>query len=517
MRKIKSQSLIKGTIILMIAGVINKIFGFGLRMYLVRVIGDEGLGLFQMVFPIFVTSSIIITLGLPIAVTKFVSRNTAKGQYNKALQVFELSIITVCLSGLAVTFLFVKQANLIADLLLQDQRTYYLLLAIAPALFFTGLASIIRGFFQGLRIMTPTAISRIIEQIARLLATILILLKLATASLEFKVTGVAIGVSIGETVGFITLVLIFFYYLPQLKEQDSQVVEENKLSLLTRLIKFGIPITCSRLIASLMYTLEAITIPGQLQQAGFSTSNATSFYGQLSGMVQQLILLPTIMTIALKSNLIPAVSEALADNNKASIRNKAQQAIRLTFYSGFLAVIILFLVPRQICELLFDYPQAGNILRVLATTAVFLYLAQIFSSILQGLGQPNKVVRNSVIALVVELLIIQSVVYLPQSIALLTICLAIGARFLVTAGLHFFTINHKVKLRLPLEHLFFKPLLAGLAVCVILPLLNNFLLKVYESNLISLGISLTVSSILYLAILIMTKGITKKDWQQIIN
>ncbi|MGM0502527.1 MAG: oligosaccharide flippase family protein, partial [Bacillota bacterium] len=182
MINIKSQSLIKGTMILMFAGVINKIFGFGLRMYLVRVIGDEGLGLFQMVFPLFVTCSIIITLGLPIAVAKFVSRNAAQDQYNRALQVFELAIITVFISSLVVTFFFVKEANLLANIFLEDKRTYYILLAISPALFFTGLASIMRGFFQGLRIMTPIAISRVIEQVTRLIATFLILFKLSTAA-----------------------------------------------------------------------------------------------------------------------------------------------------------------------------------------------------------------------------------------------------------------------------------------------------------------------------------------------
>ena len=514
---IKSQSLIKGTVILMVSGVITKILGFGLRMYLVRVIGDEGLGLFQMVFPIFVTASIIMTLGLPIAVSKFVARNTAQKQYNKALQFFELAIITVLFSSLVITFMFIKQAELISEVFLEDQRTYYILLAISPALFFTGLASIMRGFFQGLRIMTPTAVSRVIEQLARLIATGLILFKLTTAALEFKVTGVALGVSIGEIISFIILVAIFFYYLPQIQNQGHKQVDESKTKMMGRLLQFGIPITCGKLVASLMYTLEAVTIPGQLQEIGFSTTAATSFYGQLSGMVQQLIMLPTILTIALNSNLVPAVSESLAADNQASIRNQAQKSIKLTFYFGFLAVLILWLVPYQICELLFDCREAGLILRTLATTAVFLYLAQIFSSILQGLGQPTKVVRNSIIALVIELLIIQGVIYAPSSIAITIICSAIGLRFVITAALNYLTINRRIKLKLPLYHLFIKPILGGLLVIITLPLINQKLYLISNQQWFSLLTAITISSCLYLMVLVLTKGITSKDYQQLIK
>lgn len=495
----------------MIAGLITKILGFGLRIYLVRVIGDEGLGLFQMVFPIFVTASIIMTLGLPVAVSKFVSRSSSQKQYNKALEIFELSIITVLFSSLLVTFLFIKEADFIAQTFLEDKRTYYTLLAISPALFFTGLASIMRGFFQGLRIMTPTAISRVIEQIARLIATVLILFKLSTAALEVKVTGVALGVSIGEIIAFIILVAIFIYYLPHLQRLDSSPVDESKLNILNRLLKFGVPITCGKLVASLMYTLEAVTIPSQLQEIGFSTSAATSFYGQLSGMVQQLIMLPTIMTIALNSNLVPAVSEALANDNQDKIRNQAQEAVRLTFYFGLLAVVILSLVPYQICDLIFNYPEAGEILRVLALTAVFLYLAHIFSSILQGLGRPTTVVRNSIIALVVELLIIQGVIYIPPPLAVITICSAIGLRFLITAGLNYCAINCRVKLKLPFYHLFIKPLIAGGIVVLTLPRINQFLYTQSNIRSVSLLTAMSISSLLYIVALIIMKGITKKD------
>ncbi|GAB6098376.1 stage V sporulation protein B [Halanaerocella petrolearia] len=499
----------------MVAGLFNRVLGFGLRIILVRIIGDEGLGLFQRVFPIFVTTSIFITLGLPIAVSKFVSRETSNNNYHTALKILKISFTIVLATSIIATFIFIKEARLIAEKILDDPRTYYILLSIGPALFFTSLASILRGFFQGLRIMTPTACSQIIEQITRLIITLLLIVKLIDKSLKFQTIAPAIGVSFGEAIGFLTLVIIFIYYLPQIRKYKQAKQPKSSLQLGKELIKFGIPITFGRIIASLMYSVEAITIPGNLEKAGYSMSAATSFYGQLSGMVQQLIYLPTVMTVALNSNLVPAISESVAQNNQQAARKRANEAIRLTFYLGVLAALVLYLVPEKICALIFSYPEAGKPLKILATCAVFLYLSQIFAGILQGLGNPNLVVRNSIIGLVIELAMIHSVVYLPQKWLFFVISLAIGVRYLIIALLNWLSINRKLPLQLPLIHIFIKPLLAGSLVYLILPQAYKLAYYMSQSNLISLFSSIFLSSIVYLTFLIMTNGITSQDIERL--
>ncbi|WP_281098779.1 putative polysaccharide biosynthesis protein [Halobacteroides halobius] len=505
----------KGAFVLMLAGLFNRVLGFGLRIILVRTIGDEGLGLFQRVFPIFITISIFTTMGLPVAISKFVSREASKDNYYTILQILKITFLIVFTISLFTTLGFAKYAKLIATKVLDDPRTYYILLAITPALFFTSLASILRGFFQGLRLMTPTAISQIIEQITRLLITLFLVLKLLTHSLKLQTMGAAIGVSFGEGIGLLTLIVIFLYYLPQLRSYSNPKKSKSNLKLAKELIKFGIPITLGKLITSLMYSVESINIPGNLEKLGYSLSAATSFYGQLSGMVQQLIYLPTVMTIALNSNLVPAISESIAQNNYSAIKQRANEAIRLTFYFGLLAVIILFLVPHKICDLIFSYPQAGDPLKTLATLAIFLYLSHIFGSILQGLGQPNIVVRNSIIGLAIELTLIHSIIYLPKQWGFFIISLSIGIRYLITATLNWFSINHQVRLNTSINNVFFKPLLAGSLVYLILPQSYKLIYHISQNNLISLTSSIFLSTCVYFTLLIMTNGITKEDWNRI--
>jgi len=512
---IKQQSLIKGAFILMIAGLLNRVLGFILRIILVRIIGDEGLGLFQMVFPIFVTCSIITTLGLPVAISKFVSKEVAQNRYRNALKIFKISLLIVVGSTILVVSLFAKNTDFIAANLLNDTRTNHILLAITPALLFVSISSILRGFFQGLRIMTPTAISQIIEQIARMTITLLLLAKLIDTSLKSKTLAPAIGTSAGEFVGLLTLGAIFMYYLPQLRKYRDNKKAESTITIVKNLMKFGIPITIGRIVASLMYTVEAITIPGKLQQVGYSISEATSLYGQLSGMVLQLIYLPTIITIALSSNLVPAISESLAQNNEQAIRKRAHEAIRLTFYFGLLAVSILFIVPNEICNLFFNHPQSGDVLRIIAIPAIFLYLAQISGGILQGLGKPNLVVKNSVLGLLAEIGMIYSVIYFPSTLAFKIITLAIGIRYLIVAVLNFKSISKFVKLKLPINHLFIKPILASTIVFLTLRQIYQMMDYISSSPVLSLSTSIIISTLFYFAFLVWTNGISSDDFKKI--
>ncbi len=499
----------------MIAGFFNRILGFALRLILVRIIGDEGLGLFQMVFPIFITFSILTTMGLPVAVAKFVSSEVSQQRKKNALKILKISLVIVFISSLVSISIFLIKAEFIALNLLKDERTHLILLTIAPALLFVSLSSVLRGFFQGLRVMTPIAFSQVIEQLVRMGVTLALVYKLMSSTLRDQILGVSIGVSVGEGFGLLALILIFVYYFSSFGSGDSKDKTESTFSLIKKLFKFGIPITIGKLVASLMYTLEAITIPSILQRVGYTVSEATSLYGQLSGMVLQLIYLPTIITIALNSNLVPAISESLAVNNKRAIKKHSQEALRLTFYLGFLSSLILFLLPREICDLFFNYPEAGTILRTLSILAIFLYISQIFAAILQGLGKPNSVVRNSVIGLIIELGIIYSVVYLPAYLAFIVISLAIGIRYTVIAILNYLSINKEVKLALPITHIFIKPILAGLLVILILPQSYQISFHIFSSNLISLVISTSLSSLFYFAFLFISGGISIDDLKRI--
>ncbi|MGM0470737.1 MAG: stage V sporulation protein B [Bacillota bacterium] len=513
----KKQTLLQGAFVLMIAGLINRVLGFSLRLILVRTIGDQGIGLFQMVFPIFITFSIIATCSLSVAISKFISERVSQNNYQESLQLLKIAIGFGITSGTLFTALLYFNAPILAKYVLNNPRTELLLKAIAPALFFMTIASMLRGFFQGLRMMTPTATAQIIEQITRIIVTLILIKNLLDYSLQYQVSGAILGISAGEALGLVTLILIFIKVKSDIKDQlQTSQPTTNNWSLLKDLIKFGFPITIGKVVTSLIYSLEAILIPLRLQAAGLSVAESTSLYGQLSGMVLQVIHLPTIITVAITSSLIPAISEAMSVNNQSRLHDHYQQALRLTIYAGLPAVIIFYLLPQEICQLLFNYPQAGEILKLFSLGAIFLYILQILKGVLQGLGRPKTVVIHSVVGLVVEVILIYTLVSLPQ-LGLQGAIIGIIGRFVIITILHLITINNLIEANLNLKQLILKPFLAAVTLISTLLPLHSYLLHLSQSNLVSIIGATFISLVGYLLTLILTGGITRQDIRRIFN
>src|SRR5690606_6053791 len=171
-RPLTKQSFLRGTLILVGAGFVTKVLGFVYRIVLSRIIGDEGMGLFQMAYPILLFAITLTTAGLPVAISKLVSEAEATGDERRIRNL--LIVSTVIVTGLLFTALTILLAPVIANTLLTDERAVYPLLGIAPIIPIVAVASIFRGYFQGRQRMGPYAFSQIVEQIIRIF-TVLIL------------------------------------------------------------------------------------------------------------------------------------------------------------------------------------------------------------------------------------------------------------------------------------------------------------------------------------------------------
>lgn len=492
----------------MIAGFINRILGFLLRMILVRVVGDEGLGLFQMVYPLFMTLLLISTAGFPVAISKLIPERLAVDNRSGSFNLLKVSVIFVMFMSLLVATGLYFSAGFIAKNIYSDSRTYYILLAVIPALLISPLAAIFRGFFQGWHIMIPTAVSQITEQLSRFLATLVIISMVAHLGLKFQAAGIAMGISIGEFTGFLLLLIIFFYsfYFPWLKEQKNVNKKNNFFFDLKLIASLAVPITLGRIVNSLMMSAEAVMIPRQLQLNGLSIKDATSLYGQLSGMVEQLIYLPTVITIALTISLIPNISDAYARNNMKKIKNIYQDVIRITTYLGLPITVIFFTRGTDICQTLFGYAEVGHLLAALAFSTTFIYYLQVSYGMLNGLGKPQLALFNLAVGSLFKLL---GVYYLtPTSLGIYGATLSIGLGCILSALLNFIAIGHYIGYQVKIIQSFIKPLLASLLIYLINPYLTlGGILPEQIENIALVFLML----LLYLFIMILTRAITSQD------
>jgi stage V sporulation protein B len=415
----RKTSFMRNAAILTAGGMVVRTLGAVYRIPLARLIGDEGMGLYQMAYPIYATLLAISLSGPPVAIAKMVAERVAVGNYRSAHRVFRLSFALLFAVGMLVTLGFALNAERFAASL-GDERAYWSLVAMIPAIFFVSLMSALRGYFQGLQDMVPYAVSQVIEQVARV-ATALglgIYLLQRGVGLEYISGGVSLGVTVGAIGGL--AVLGRFYILRKkgiLKRaaRDAESRKDTPQKIVRELVILAVPITFGGLVVSLMQLIDAAVVPRRLQAAGFSPENATALFGQLSGMATPLINLPQMVTVAIVASLVPAIAEALSLRRRSLIVDRSNLALKASMLFNFPAAVGLSVLATPIAVLLYGSQAAGVgiPLGVLAYVVAFLAVQQTTTGILQGLGKTYVPVISIALGAMVKLILSYSLTAMP--------------------------------------------------------------------------------------------------------
>ena len=390
---------IRGAAILAVAGVGVRFIGAVMKIWLVRVIGDGGIGLYQMAYPIYSTLLAISTAGIPVAISKLVAENVTVDDYREASRVFRIALLILTFTGLVITLLLYFTAEFIVQISDNDPLSVYSIMAIAPAIFFVTVMSALRGFFQGQQYMFPTAASQVIEQIGRAVFSLYLAISLLGWGVEYAAAGAAFGTAAGGVLGLFLLVVIYYRrrpaFMEKLRAQRKTRAQPTGL-IIRRIFALAVPITFGSLIMPLLSLIDQLIVPGRLKAIGFAREQATALFGQLTGMAGSVVYFPNVVTLALSMSLVPAISEALVLRDRALIRNRASLSIKLTVLFSMPAAIGLFQLATPVTALLFGLENAGAgyALAYMSWSVIPLGLYVSTTGILQGLGKTITPVVN---------------------------------------------------------------------------------------------------------------------------
>lgn len=510
----QKHSLLKGTLILGIAGVIVKVIGAVYRIPLANIITSEGMGYYGMAYPIYNFLIAISITGLPIAISKLVSEKNALGQKREAYRVFKIAFITLFVVGLISSVVLFAGARYLIDALDGNPKAYYSMIAVAPALFFVPLMSAFRGYFQGMQNMVPTALSQIFEQLGRVIVGFWLATVLLPRGLEYAAGGASFGASSGAIAGLITIYIIYLFNRRKMvaEERNSVVgVIEPTSSILHRLFAIAIPITLGTSVMPLMTLIDLSIVFDRLQYAGFSVDQSTVMYGQLSQMAATLINFPQVVTVALAASLVPAISESVTRRDMEGMKRKSVVGMKAGILIGLPASVGLAVLARPIMQMLYPRePGAWAVLQVLAMGFIFLAVIQTATGILQGIGKPIIPVRNLLIGSAFKL----ATSYFLTGIAIINIR---GAAFgtvvgyMVASILNYWAVKKEIGIKLSMVDTFIKPIVAVVVMAVSAVLTYEGVLRAVGSNAISTLAAVAAGAVLYGAVLLITGGITAKE------
>ena len=421
-----SGQFLKGTLFLTGAGLISKVLGSIYRIPLTRMIGPEGMGLFQMAYPIYLVFLALSTAGFPVAVSKLIAERIAVGDREgvKTVRRASLLILTIlgALSGMA---LFCGARPLARAF--YDPRAFYTIAAFAPAVFFMSVMSAWRGYFQGMQHMAPVAASQVIEQIVRVVTMLALAAFLITGGVEHAAAAVAHGGAAGAAAGGIYLWIVYFsagrkfereigklQVQPQPKPRPQPKPQPRPQHTATwgwgpairKIISLAWPVALGAVLVPLTQAVDSLIVPARLALIGLSPEAASAAMGHL-GNAWALVMFPTVITGAVSTNMVPAVSAALACGDWDRIRARVNDAFRMAFLVGVPAWVGLAGLSKEIAVLLFSNAGAGAAVPLvwLAPACLFFGLQQATTGALQGLGKQRLPVRHFLIGAVGKIIV----------------------------------------------------------------------------------------------------------------
>jgi stage V sporulation protein B len=394
-----SQSFMRGTFVLSVAAFINRILGFISGIYVARVLGAEGIGLLMMAHPLVPLVITITELGLPVAISKLVAEAYARDERAKVRHILHVSLAVTSVLSVALTTVSLLSSEWIASILLSDQRAYYAMLAITPIAPIVAVSAVLKGYFRGKQRMKIIAASDVLEYTVQIACVLALVHLLMPYGIAYAAAGAMAASVISEAISLLFLLTSYKLY------GESKVPGETWAShlkqgrrTLSELLQIGLPTTGNGVIASLFGAFQPLLITTSLAIAGIGTALSTRQFGLLAGYVFPLLFMPSFITHSLSTALIPAISEAATNKNGLLIHKQMDQAMRLGLLIGAPATVILFEWATPLTTLIYDAPEAGLLLKILAPIFFLHYFEAPLHAILLGLGRANASLWNHLVA-----------------------------------------------------------------------------------------------------------------------
>lgn len=408
------NKLIQGTLLLTIAGFATRLIGFVYRIFLADILGTKLLGVYQLIFPVYSICFTIYGAGIQTAISQLIASNinTDCSKNSKDFSILKLGLfVSLCLSLFLTGTIYLFAEPIASKFLLEPLCSPYL--KILCMLFpFCGISACINGYFYGKNEAKIPAVTQIIEQLFRVFSVVF-LCSLLTANQESGCKFAVLGIVIGETASCIYNCYHLYrsiHVCPINRVNIDRTIDIKKTA--STLFFLAFTLTTTKLVISLLHSVEAVFIPAALKQFGCSAQDALSIYGILSGIAIPFILFPSTVTNSFAVMLLPAIAQAQASHRENTIRSYVTISSKYCLLIGYLFTCLFLLFGKEFGYYFFRSADAGIYICVLSWLCPFLYLSTTFTSIINGLGKTQFTFFITIVSMIIKIYFL--IVLVPQ-------------------------------------------------------------------------------------------------------
>lgn len=515
---VKKETFVQGILALLFSQIIVKLLGLVYKLYLTNKegFGDAGNAIYGSGYQIYALLLTLSSIGVPGAISKMISEKVAVGDDKGAHRIFKISIVTFGLVGLVGTCIMFFGAKYISNVMLQIPEAELTIVALAPAIFFVSIASIIRGYFNGMKTMKATANSQTLEQVFKTFLTVFIVEIIAMFT-QANTTLMAAGATIATTLAtFLSFGYLYLYYKNTKKKiwknvkASTKTEKESVGRVLKTILMVTIPITITALLSTINKNIDSFTIVGGLKNFITDEARAKELYGIVSGKVDTLTSLPLSFNVAFSSALVPAVSSAIAMGNKKLAQSRISFTILATILLGLPATVGMIVFAEPILKLLFPMqPEGTLVLQITSLTIITVALVQTINAALQGLGKFNVPAIALTIGVIIKYICNVTLVPNPN-FGINGAAIGTVLCYVIADLIAFIVLKRSIKIKTGLGKFIIKPLLACLIMAVISYGLYINIINIIGAKIATI-IALVVAVIIYGLSIAVLKVLTKEE------
>ncbi len=390
----KKNLFIQSTLILLVGGFITRLIGFIIKIIYTRAVGEEGISLFSIVMPTYSMLITIATLSMPLTISKLVAEKK-----KRSISIMGNAFIITFLINFIVIFITIISSEFIANNLLHEPNSKYLLIAMSLTLPFVSISCIIKGYFLGKQQTMPYMVSNILEQILRLIIIIILIPKLLAISVVHAVIGLILLAIISETFS----IIVFMFFMPK-KVRITKEDIKYSCAIKSDILNVALPTVSSRIIGNIGYFFEPIILTNFLIFSGYSSSYVIHEYGAYNAYAISLLTMPAFFIQSFSQTIIPEISKHKSSGNIFMIKKRIKQITVVTLLLGIIFSIVILIFRDYILMFLYNTTVGSNYIRILAPIFVLFYLEGIFYSALQAVGKAKKAFQISLYGVIIKLI-----------------------------------------------------------------------------------------------------------------
>lgn len=392
----KRFTFLKNAFIITATSLLLRTVGIFFRVYLSNKIGAEGMGLYQLIFSIYILATTFATSGISTGVTRLVAEEAGQGTRRNIRRILRRSMAVSVFIGTVSMLIIILFANPIARYGLGDLRAVPALKILSLGLPFMGISSCLRGYFIARRKVSNSTNAQLLEQGIRILVIFLIIDQFASKGISYACAAVMLADTLAETGSCVHLAIGYLRDRRRLPTVSSGPLAA-KPRILRRLLAIAVPITAGRYLNTSLRTIENLLVPNCLTKFSSSRERALSEFGMLKGMAMPLLFFPSSFLSALSTLLVPEISEAAVLHQKSKVERAVNQSLRLTLLLSIPISSLFMMFSFELGDLIYHSREVGFLIGVLAPIMPFMYLESVVDGLLKGLDQQVSSLKYSML------------------------------------------------------------------------------------------------------------------------